>query len=123
MRQTVLVADDSASMRLSMRLLLENWHPGLSIREASDGLDAIKQAEELQPDLVLLDLRMPGLNGAEVASALRTFLPKTPIIIFTMFSELISDALWSTLGVEFLEKSGDVTKLLQRVDALLSPSC
>jgi CheY-like chemotaxis protein len=110
-------------MRLSMRLLLENWHPGLSILEASDGLDAIKQAEELQPDLVLLDLRMPGLNGAEVASALRTFLPKTPIIIFTMFSELISDALWSTLGVEFLEKSGDVTKLLQRVDALLSPSC
>jgi CheY-like chemotaxis protein len=123
MAQTILVADDSASMRLSMRLLLENWHPGLLIREASDGLDAIKQAEKLQPDLVLLDLRMPGLNGAEVASALRTFLPKTPIIIFTMFSELFSDTLWSTLGVEFLEKTGDITKLLQRVDALLPRSC
>jgi DNA-binding response OmpR family regulator len=65
---------------------------------------------------------MPGLNGAEVASALKTALPGTPIIIFTMYSDLIGDALWSSLGVESLAKTGEISKLLERVDALLPPA-
>jgi CheY-like chemotaxis protein len=108
-------------MRLSVRLLLESWHSDVSVREAVDGLDAIKKAEKLKPDLILLDLNMPQLNGAEVASALKTALPNTPVIIFTMYSDLIGDALFSSLGVQSLAKTGNISELLERVDALLPP--
>jgi CheY-like chemotaxis protein len=119
---TVLVADDCASTRLSVRLLLEGRHPELSIREAIDGLDAIQQAEKLKPDLILLDLNMPRLNGAEAASALKGVMPDTPIILFTMYNDMFGDSLWSALGVESLSKSDGVSKLLERVDALFSPN-
>ena len=119
---TILVADDCASTRLSVRLLLEGRHPELSIREAIDGLDAIQQAEKLKPDLILLDLNMPRVNGAEAASALKNLLPDTPIILFTVFQDLIGESLCSALGVESLSKTDGGSKLLERVDALFPPS-
>ena len=118
----VLVADDSASTRLAVRRLLEGRHPELSIREAIDGLDAIQQAEKLKPDLILLDLNMPRVNGAEAASALKNLLPDTPIIMFTVFQDLIGQSLCSALGVESISKTDSVSKLLERVDALFPPS-
>jgi CheY-like chemotaxis protein len=122
MQRTVLVADDSASMRLSIRLLLESWNPEVAVRDAIDGLDAIQKAEKLKPDLILLDLNMPRLNGAEVASALKTVAPVTPIIIFTMYHDMIGDSLSAALGVETLAKTDGVSKLLERVGALLPPA-
>jgi CheY-like chemotaxis protein len=119
---TVLVADDSASTRLSVRLLLEGRYPELSIREAIDGLDAVQKAEKLRPDLILLDLNMPRLNGAEAAAALKNLLPDTPIILFTVFQDLIGQSLCSALGVESLSKTDGVSQLLERVDALFPPN-
>lgn len=52
--------------------------------EASDGVEAIKKAGEFKPDLILLDLVMPNMNGAEAASVLRTRMPETAIILFTI---------------------------------------
>lgn len=122
MTRTVLVADNSASMRLSIRLLLESWNPEVAVRDAIDGLDAIQKAEKLKPDLILLDLNMPRLNGAEAASALKTAAPGTPIIIFTMYHDMIGDSLSAALGVETLAKTDSVSKLLERVEALLPPA-
>ena len=59
MAKTVLIADDNASIRLSVRLLLESRHKELVVREAVDGVDAIEQARTAKPDLILLDLVMP----------------------------------------------------------------
>jgi len=56
----VLIADDSASMRLSVRILLEGRHTELMVCEAVDGIDAIRKAKTSQPDLILLDLAMPS---------------------------------------------------------------
>jgi CheY-like chemotaxis protein len=109
-------------MRLSIRLLLESWNPEVAVRDAIDGLDAIQKAEKLKPDLILLDLNMPRLNGAEAASALKTAAPGTPIIIFTMYHDMIGDSLSAALGVETLAKTDGVSKLLERVDALLPPA-
>jgi CheY-like chemotaxis protein len=119
---TVLVADDSPSTRLSVRRLLEGRHPELSIQEAIDGLDAIQKAEKLKPDLILLDLNMPRLNGAEAASALKSLLPDTPIILFTVFQDLIGESLCSALGVESISKTDGASKLLERVDRLFPPN-
>ena len=55
-------------MRRSVRFLLERRHVELVVQEAVDGVEAIEKAKQIRPDLILLDLAMPGLNGAEVAT-------------------------------------------------------
>ncbi len=120
MTKTVLIADDSASVRLSVRLLLEGRHTEIVVREAVDGLDAIEKAKKSKPDLILLDLAMPRLNGAEAATVLKNDLPKTPVILFTL-TDMCPDALCEALGVDFISKVDGIPKLLERVDALLPP--
>jgi len=119
--KNVLIADDSASMRLAVRFLLERRHSELVVSEAVDGVDAIEKAKETNPDLILLDLAMPRLNGAEAASVLKNTLPETPIILFTMYTDLHADSLSGFLGVDFISKVDGLPKLLERVDALLPP--
>jgi len=120
--KTVLIADDSASVRLSVRLLLEGRHKELVVREAFDGMDAIEKAKRSKPDLILLDLAMPRLNGAEAASILKKAMPETPVILFTMYTDLQADSLSAALGVDFISKADGVSKLVERVDALLLPN-
>ena len=118
MAKTVLVADDSASVRLTVRLLLEQRHKEVVVREAVDGVDAIENAKKSKPDLILLDLAMPRLNGAEAATILKNDLPDTPVILFT-YTDLHADSLCTAIGVDFISKIDGLPKLLERVDALL----
>jgi len=121
MGKTVLIADDSASMRRSVRMLLEGRYTELKVREAIDGIDAIEKAKAFRPDLILLDLVMPRLNGAEAATILKEDMPETPVILFTMYTDLVADSLCAAIGVDFISKADGVSKLLERVDALLPP--
>lgn len=118
MAKTVLVADDSASVRLTVRLLLERRHKRLVVREAVDGADAVEKARKSKPDLILLDLAMPRLNGAEAATLLKKDSPETPIILFT-YTDLHADSLCEAIGIDFISKIDGLPKLLERVDALL----
>jgi CheY-like chemotaxis protein len=118
--KTVLVADDSASMRLSVRMLLEGRHAELRVCEAVDGIDAIRKAKTSQPDLILLDLAMPRLNGAEAAYVLKNDMPDTPVILFTM-TDLNIGSMCAAIDVDFISKADGVPKLLERVDALFPP--
>ena len=120
MAKTILIADDSASVRLSVRLLLQGRHRELVVREAVDGVDAIEKAKKSRPDLILLDLAMPRLNGAEAAAVLKNEMPQTPVILFTL-TELHVDNLCAAIDVDFISKADGVSKLLERVDALLPP--
>jgi two-component system, LytTR family, response regulator AlgR len=119
--KTVLIADDSASVRLSVRLLLQGRHKELVVREAVDGLDVIEKAKTWHPDLILLDLAMPGLNGAEAAAVLKNDMPQTPVILFTL-TELHVDTLCAAIDVDFISKADGVSKLLEKVDALFPPT-
>ena len=121
MAKTVLIADDSASVRLSVRLVLEGRHKELMVREAVDGMDAVEKAKKLRPDLILLDLAMPRLNGAEVAAVLKNEMPETPVILFTM-TDLPIDSLCAAIDVDFISKADGISKLLERVDALFPPN-
>ena len=103
-------------------MLLEGRHTELVVREAVDGLDAIENAKKSKPDLILLDLAMPRLNGAEAATVLENDMPETPVILFTLYTDLHADSVCAAIGVDFISKADGVSKLLERVDALLPPN-
>ena len=121
MAKTVLIADDSASMRLSVRMLLEGRYTELLVCEAIDGIDAVRKAKTSRPDLILLDLAMPRLNGAEAATVLKSDMPETPVILFTL-TDLPINSLCAAIDVDCISKADGVSKLLERVDALLAPA-
>src|SRR6202162_3584574 len=80
---TVLIVDDSDSVRIAVRALFEA-EPGFSVvGEAVNGMDAIDKADELAPDLIVLDLSMPIMNGLGAAETLKSTSPSTPIFILT----------------------------------------
>lgn len=81
MATRVLVVDDFAPWRNFIFDELEQVPDLEIIAEASDGLDAVQKAQELQPDLILLDLGLPGLNGIEAARQIRSCSPQSKILI------------------------------------------
>jgi CheY-like chemotaxis protein len=88
-RRRILVADDNAEVRKSLRRLFAN-HPRLEIcDEAADGRDAVEKAAKLDPDLVILDLSMPVMDGLQAAKAICKILPNVPIILFTLHAQAI----------------------------------
>lgn len=80
----ILLADDHAVLRSGLRLLLDAQPDMEVVGETSNGTDAIRQAGELTPDVILLDLTMPGLGGLDVLPVLKQRLPRCRILILTM---------------------------------------
>src|ERR1700682_1560165 len=79
----LLIVDDNSNIRYLIRSFIESM--GYTVcGEAVDGVDAIEKATELQPDLILLDMLMPRMNGIEAAAALKRSMPRVPIILFSM---------------------------------------
>ena len=82
----ILVADDKRHMRRVLRSLIEG-HEGWEVcAEAADGVQAVNRAKQFQPDLIILDLAMPELNGIEAAGQISQALPGVPILIFTLYA-------------------------------------
>jgi DNA-binding NarL/FixJ family response regulator len=119
MRKRVLIADDSTNMRDVMRTFLGNHQEIEICGEAVDGLDALEKAQKLKPDLVLLDLVMPEINGAMVASILKQKMPGIRIILFTMYSANVGKWLTSAIGVDaVLSKPDEMTRIIESIDSL-----
>ena len=98
----ILIADDSGRFRKAVRTYLTQ-HNLEVCGEAIDGNDVLEKADELQPSLVLLDLRMPNMNGVEVASLLRARMPGVRIILLTMYDEVLSyKSLMTAIGIDAL---------------------
>jgi DNA-binding NarL/FixJ family response regulator len=92
------------------------------MREAADGVEAIDRAAELKPDLILLDLAMPRLNGAEVASILKHAIPRVRIVLFTMYADDFGQKLATAIGVDVvLSKPEGLTKLGEYLKVLMNP--
>jgi DNA-binding NarL/FixJ family response regulator len=121
MPKRILIVDDSDTVRKLIRLFLES-HAGLEVcGEAGDGVDGIEKAKELKPDLVLLDLAMPRMNGAEAASVLKGQMPDVPIVLFTMYSESVGKSVMSAVGVNaVLSKPDGLGQLVECIQGLLN---
>ena len=83
----VLLADDHSIVREGLRRIIEESEDIEVIAEADDGRIAIQLAQEKQPDIAVVDISMPGLDGLEVVSQLKVYRPELPIIILTMHEE------------------------------------
>lgn len=119
MPKQILIADDSKTIRRILKLFLQVQQNLNVCGEAANGFEAIEQAKKLQPDLILLDLAMPEINGAEAASVLKKMMPHVPIIVFTMYSENIGRSLTSAIGVDMvLSKPDGMMALMQAVQTL-----
>jgi two-component system response regulator NreC len=120
METRILLADDHAVLRAGLRLLLEAQPDLKVVGEAGDGREAMRLAEELKPELILLDLTMPGLSGMESLPALKKLLPATRILILTMHDDVsyLRQALSRGASGYVLKKAAD-NELISAVRAVL----
>jgi len=112
-RKRVLVVDDAANLRELLTLLLETEDDFEVVGTAADGEQALEAATRLQPDIVLLDLAMPRMDGLQALPELRSRLPEARIVIFSGFDQggLVEEAL--KIGADaYLEKGASVTSLV-----------
>ena len=119
-RKRILIVDDQAALLKVLRTSLE--HHGFTVcGEAENGVDAIGRAVATRPDLVILDVAMPGLNGIEVASILQSLLPNVPIILHTIYGDRVGKSLKTLVGIKaVVAKSEGISKLIDRVRSLTS---
>lgn len=114
----ILIADDNSVARTTIRALLD-WHSFQVCGEAKDGKEAIEKVIELRPDVILLDINMPGMNGVAAAYEIRRISPATKIVFLT-----IHDTPAVVQGVRvwahgFVGKSATGTELIPTLQRLV----
>ena len=116
----VLLADDHAVLRSGLRLLIETQSDFKIVGEASNGLAALALAQELCPDLILLDLSMPGLGGLDALQALKNLVPETKTLILTMHEDpqYFRQALSDGAAGYIIKKAAD-SELLSAMRAIM----
>jgi DNA-binding NarL/FixJ family response regulator len=115
----ILIVDDSPLVRQRLRALLQQ-HPGWEIcGEAVDGSDAVEKAQQLTPDLIVLDFLMPGVDGLQAARQIAKLVPAVPILMFSMHlsKQLMQEA--KNVGVRGAVAKTDTRHLIEGVEALL----
>jgi DNA-binding NarL/FixJ family response regulator len=119
LRNRILVIDDGDSVRNIIGIFLE--HAGFAVcGEAADGIEGIEQAKKLKPDLIVLDLAMPRMDGMEAALILRKTMPDVPIVLLTLYQNVLGPSLASELGVKaVIDKTDGMDKLVKCVHFLL----
>jgi two-component system vancomycin resistance associated response regulator VraR len=116
----ILIADDNPNIRHLLRTFIQT-QTGLKVcGEAGTGRNAIEKAEQLRPDIVILDMAMPELNGIEAASVLKRSLPDIRLVLFTMTVDGLGRTLATALGIDFvLSKEQSIHKLAEYLRSLV----
>jgi DNA-binding NarL/FixJ family response regulator len=122
MSNGILIADDSATARKVIRAYLNQRNLEVC-GEAIDGVDALEKGNGtiMEPALILLDLRMPRMNGVEAASVLRGRMPNVRIVLLTMYDEVLScKSLMSAIGIDaIISEPNGFRSLAECVQGLL----
>jgi DNA-binding NarL/FixJ family response regulator len=115
----VLICDDVEAMRSLLRIVVE-LDPGFRVAgEAAHGDEAIAQAQELQPDVILLDLSMPGRTGLDELPAIRAVAPAAAVIAFSGLDESVVGAAALAAGAAlFLQKGAQPEAILAAIEAV-----
>jgi DNA-binding NarL/FixJ family response regulator len=112
----ILIIDDSSDVRYVMRKLFESETGWLVCGEASNGKEGVEMAERVHPNLIILDLSMPVMNGLEAAKILNRSMPSVPLIMFTSFQTEVLREQASAAGIsKIILKSGPMAELMSCV--------
>ena len=119
MAKSVLIADDHDMIRKALCELFASQQDFEVCAEAENGKEAVEMARVLLPDLILLDLSMPVMNGVEAACELKRSMPMVPIIVFSEYGDVFSEKEARQQGISaVVPKSAQLSVLLDRARAL-----
>jgi DNA-binding NarL/FixJ family response regulator len=108
----ILIADDQPYMRRAVKALLESQSGWTVCGEAEDGLEAIKKTGELQPDVIVMDMIMPNLNGLEATRRIHREFPDSHVLILTLHDVPELTRLVQTAGAQGLVLKSDSNRFL-----------
>jgi DNA-binding response OmpR family regulator len=115
--KTILVVDDEQSIRILYKEELEE--EGYTVITASDGDEALRKVKNARPDLITLDIRMPGMDGIEVLHRIREIDKEIPVIMSTAYGEYRDDFnVWASDA--YVIKTANLTELKETIRRLLS---
>jgi CheY-like chemotaxis protein len=114
---TIVLVDDHADTRFAMRLQLELQGGFVVVGEGADGVDAITLALQHQPDFLVLDLLLPGLTGVDAIPAIRESSPRTRIVAFSGFDDLVRVAWRRGVAASVPKGAADLRETLLRLAA------
>lgn len=113
----VLIADDQPRARQGMKALLASLPRVEEVREAADGQEAVRLIEASRPDVVLMDVRMPNMDGLEATRLIKKRWPQVKVIVLSMYAEYMNEAL--TAGADaFVSKGASPEKLLAALETV-----
>jgi DNA-binding NarL/FixJ family response regulator len=114
----ILIADDQPRARSSLKALLSTWPQAGEMHEASNGREAVQLVEELRPDVVLMDVRMPEIDGLKATVQIKALWPQVKVIVLSMYPEYRDEAL--TVGADaFVGKGEAPVRLLDLLSAVV----
>ena len=120
MVKSVLIVDDNALIRHGLCELFGREADFEICGEAENGREAIAEAQDLHPDLILLDLSMPVMNGLDAARALKRVMPEVPIIMYSAYGDSFTQREARSAGVSALvSKSENIAVLLGKARSLV----
>jgi DNA-binding NarL/FixJ family response regulator len=120
MSYSVLIADDSLVIREALCELFQREQDFDVCGEAENGREAVEKAQELHPDLILLDLSMPVMNGFDATRVLKRLMPEVPVIMFSGYSDSSSEKEARSAGVwALVSKSEHISILLGKARCAL----
>jgi DNA-binding NarL/FixJ family response regulator len=118
--KNILLVDDSEVVRFATRHFLES-QPGFKIcGEAVDGIDALEKASHLNPDLIILDIALPRMNGLQTARALRARMFQAPIVLFTWYADVVQPGDVEEAGISAVVSKSNPAALQRHITNLLS---
>lgn len=116
----ILIADDKQHIRRELRHLIEA-HQGWDVcTEAEDGVQAVNRAKQFKPDLVILDLAMPELNGFEAARQISKALPGIPILMSTLYASPLVEKEAEKVGVQRVISKSTAYMLVPAIEEALA---
>jgi DNA-binding NarL/FixJ family response regulator len=120
MVKSVLIAEDHALTRRAICSLFDAQQDFEVCGDAENGKEAVEMAQILHPDLIILDLSMPVMNGIEATHALRRFVPETPILVFSEYCDVFSEHEARSEGISALvSKTAPISVLLDKARGAL----